>query len=214
MKLAARIVSLAAVVNLIVAETSLSAAEPAFNWERVTEGAPWQPRDSSGEVVFNDHLWLMGGWYDSMKPYPRDVWKSADGRKWARVTDQAGWTSADLPMTCAFDGRIWFMGGWFNGRLPGARPTNEIWSSRDGATWERTETTTCWSPRFAAGTAVFKGRMWILEGWSTTSPARRRISATMSGRPPTAGRGCSRRNMPAGLLAPITAWLCSRTSSG
>ncbi len=40
MKLAARIVSLAAVVNLIVAVTSLSAAEPAFNWERVTEGAP------------------------------------------------------------------------------------------------------------------------------------------------------------------------------
>jgi hypothetical protein len=147
----------------LAACSGLPAADPVFNWVKATD-APWQPRDSSGEVVFNDQLWLMGGWYDSLKPYYRDVWQSADGKDWSRVIEQAPWTSADLPMTVTFDNRIWFMGGWYNGRLPGAKATNEIWSSRDGAAWDRIEPTTCWSPRFAAGTAVFKNRMWVLGG--------------------------------------------------
>ena len=36
-----------------------------LDWVKVTDKAGWQPRDSSGEVVYKDRLWLLGGWFDS-----------------------------------------------------------------------------------------------------------------------------------------------------
>src|SRR5262245_35106569 len=73
-------------------------AKPAPDWVRVTDKAPWQPRDSAGEVVFKDQLWIMGGWFDSLHAPPRDVWSSADGKTWKLVAKEAAWKHADLPM--------------------------------------------------------------------------------------------------------------------
>ncbi|MFP6592377.1 MAG: hypothetical protein VCE12_17830, partial [Candidatus Latescibacterota bacterium] len=33
------------------------------DWKCVTEAAPWQPRDSQGELVYDDHMWILGGWF-------------------------------------------------------------------------------------------------------------------------------------------------------
>src|SRR5437868_15342085 len=79
-----------------------SAPDPAPDWIRVTEKAGWQPRDSSGEVVFKDRLWILGGWFNSFAAPPRDVWSSADGKTWNLVAKEAPWKHSDLPMTVAF----------------------------------------------------------------------------------------------------------------
>lgn len=141
--------------------TALS-AEPA-NWVRVTEQAAWKPRDSSGELVFNNRLWLFGGWYDSFSPPPRDVWSSADGKAWELVTADAPWKYSDLGMTAVFRDRMWFLGGWTNGRLPGHGATNECWSSTNGKEWTLA-TNAAWSPRLAAGVTVFQDRLWVIGG--------------------------------------------------
>ena len=39
-----------------------------IDWVKVTDRAGWQARDSSGEVVYKDQLWLLGGWFDSFSP--------------------------------------------------------------------------------------------------------------------------------------------------
>ena len=135
-----------------------------LDWVKVTDRAGWQPRDSSGEVVYKDRLWLLGGWFDSYSAPPRDVWSSPDGKAWELVTREAPWKHSDLPMTVVFDDRMWLMGGWYNGRLPGHGASNEVWSSSDGLTWERVTDRAGWSPRLAAGAVAFKGRMWILGG--------------------------------------------------
>lgn len=147
----------------------LLASPPAYtqkslDWVQVNPRANWQARDSSGELVFKDQLWILGGWFDSFSAPPRDVWSSGDGKTWKRITAQAPWKHSDLPMTLAFDGRMWLMGGWFNGRLPGHGASNEVWASPDGEHWEQVSKQTGWSPRLAAGAVVFKGRMWILGG--------------------------------------------------
>lgn len=134
------------------------------DWVRVTERAEWQPRDSSGELVFNDQLWLLGGWFDSFAPPPRDVWSSRDGSSWDKVTSAAPWRYSDLPMTVAFANRMWIMGGWTNGRLEGHGATSEVWSSADGRDWKQETQHAGWSPRIASGIVEFKGRMWILGG--------------------------------------------------
>ena len=141
-----------------------SDATATADWVRVTERAAWQARDSSGELVLNDQLWLLGGWFDSFKAPPRDVWSSRDGQQWQKETDEAPWRYSDLPMTIAFSDRMWMMGGWTNGRLEGHGATNEVWSSTNGRDWKLATEHAAWSPRIAAGIVEFKGRMWILGG--------------------------------------------------
>jgi hypothetical protein len=118
---------------LIATALPALAEEGAPDWVLVTEKAPWQARDSQGEVVLNARLWILGGWFDSFKPAPRDVWSSADGKDWQLVTQEAPWRHSDLSMSVAFDGRMWFMGGWYNGRMPGHEAGIDVWSSTDGA---------------------------------------------------------------------------------
>ena len=155
----------AALLAVLLIEAGVAVSqEKGPDWVRVTEKADWQARDSSGEVVFGDRLWLFGGWFTSFVGTPRDVWSSADGKAWTKVTETAAWKHGDLPMTLVFKDKMWFMGGWYNGRLPDHSASNEVWSSTDGANWEQATAKAGWTPRIAAGTVVFKDRMWILGG--------------------------------------------------
>jgi hypothetical protein len=141
-------------------------AEPSVNpdWVKVTDNAGWQARDSQGEVVFKDQLWILGGWFDSYKAPPRDVWSSPDGKSWKMVTKEAPWKHSDLPMTLTFKDRMWIMGGWYNGRLKGHSASNEVWSTADGEKWEQATPKAGWTPRLASAVVVFKDRMWVLGG--------------------------------------------------
>lgn len=134
------------------------------NWVKVVNAAPWKARDSQGELVYQDRLWILGGWCDSYEAPPRDVWQSSDGKSWRCVQNEAPWLHSDLPMSVAFKDRMWMMGGWYNGRLPGHSASNAVWSSTDGENWRQVAAHAAWSPRLAAGIVVFKGEMWILGG--------------------------------------------------
>lgn len=133
------------------------------DWKLVGNAA-WQARDSQGEVVFRDKLWIFGGWYQSFEAPPRDVWSSADGANWNLVQKDAPWKHSDLPMTVVHNDRMWLMGGWYNGRLPGHEASHEVWSSTDGVQWEQATAAAAWTPRIASGLVEFKGRMWLLGG--------------------------------------------------
>src|SRR5207247_11219 len=95
------------VVGLLLTVATALAQEPGPDWVKVTDKAPWQPRDSSGEVVFKDRMWILGGWFDSYHAPPRDVWSSPDGKDWQLVAKQAPWIHSDLPMTLVFKDRMW-----------------------------------------------------------------------------------------------------------
>lgn len=156
------------VAGLILRSPMAVAQNAECNWIRVAEHTDWQPRDSQGEVVFADKLWILGGWFNSYEAPPRDVWSSADGATWSLTQPVAPMKHSDLGMMLAFRDRMWFMGGWYNGRLPGHSAGNEVWSTTDGVDWIKSERTEAgsprWSPRLAAGAVVFKDRMWILGG--------------------------------------------------
>ncbi|HWL08133.1 MAG TPA: hypothetical protein VNQ76_07010, partial [Planctomicrobium sp.] len=148
----------------IFLDRTAHAQTPAGDWVRVTEQAEWRPRDSQGEVVFQDRLWIFGGWHDSFSAPPRDVWSSADGKNWRLVEREAPWIHSDLPMSIVFKDRMWMMGGWYNGRLPDHSAGNQVWSSTDGKEWKQETKQAEWSPRLAAAIVEFQGKMWILGG--------------------------------------------------
>lgn len=141
---------------------ALQPASP--DWVKVTDKPGWKARDSQGEVVFKDRLWIMGGWYDSFSSPPRDVWSTADGAKWDLVTDAAPWKHSDLPMTVVHNDKMWLMGGWYNGRLKDHSVSNEVWSSTDGKEWTQVTAKAAWSGRISGGLVSFKGKMWLLGG--------------------------------------------------
>ena len=131
------------------------------NWVCVTEQAPWQARDSQGEMVFDGHMWIFGGWFTPQTPNPRDVWKSADGKNWTCTVEVAPWVHGDLPATMPYKGRMWLMGGR---KLPGAENSNKVWSSADGTEWRLESDGAGWCPRVGHSFTVFKDRMWVMGG--------------------------------------------------
>jgi hypothetical protein len=154
-----------ALLSLFLAATAVTAhaQQPAPDWVKVAT-APWQPRDSQGELVYKDQLWIFGGWFGSFEAPPRDVWSSPDGKNWKLVEKNAPWIHSDLPMSLTFNDRMWIMGGWHNGRLPGHSASNQVWWSTDGAQWQQATAAAGWSPRIAAAVVEFKGKMWLLGG--------------------------------------------------
>jgi hypothetical protein len=135
-----------------------------LSWVQVTKKAPWQPRDSCGEMVHNGRLWLIGGWFQSFEDPPRDVWSSADGMDWTLATKSAPFKHSDLSTTLTFKDRLWIMGGWHGGRLKHASASNEVWSSADGVDWKQETKAAGWSPRLGAAGVVFRGKLWLLGG--------------------------------------------------
>jgi len=141
-----------------------SGQTPKLAWQLETQHAHWQARDSQGEVVFKKKLWIMGGWFNSFEAPPRDVWNSKDGKEWQLITNNAPWKHSDLPFTAVFKNSMWLMGGWYNGRLPGHSASSEVWHSKNGKDWKLATDKPGWTPRAAAVTVIFKGKMLVLGG--------------------------------------------------
>ena len=148
----------------VAVPTLASGKDNALRWIKVTNRAGWRPRDSQGELVYRDRMWILGGWFSNEEPCPRDIWNSSDGKSWELVKETAPWKHGDLPMTLVFEDKMWYMGGWYNGLLPGHSASNEVWWSSDGIEWQRATQNAGWTPRLAAGAVVFKDKMWILGG--------------------------------------------------
>ena len=143
---------------------SIFAQDKKADWVKVTDSAGWRPRDSQGEVVYKNQLWILGGWFDSYETPPRDVWSSPNGKNWKLVNQFAPWKHSDLAMSIAFKGKMWMMGGWYNGRLEKHSASDDVWSSQDGKNWKQETDSAGWTPRIASALVEFKGKMWILGG--------------------------------------------------
>lgn len=146
------------------------------HWERVCDKAPWGPRVLHYTVAFGDKIWVMGGqtlpqFAPEKEMFYSDVWSSPDGDKWTKVTDRAGppaWGPRGMIGGAAvFKGRMWILGGGIYD-TPG-RPRraffNDVWSSSDGARWERHTQAAPWPPRQYHDVAVFDERLWVMEGF-------------------------------------------------
>ncbi len=127
-------------------------AYPTPTWVRVKENAPWVARDSAGELVFKGRMWLIGGYIPSLVS---DVWSSADGVSWTKEGEVPCEAGVNIPVAFVYGDRMWVTTS--DGRL---------FASPDGATWSLVTDQASWRGRYAAGGAVFQGRMWVMGGKS------------------------------------------------
>lgn len=125
-----------------------------------SDGVEWQqissnmPASDDQALVFQNQMWLLG---------KGGVWTTNDGKMWRQTatgrpfSDRGGFGAA------AFDGQMWIYGG-----IGSEKTTNEVWSSRDGITWNQVERAP-WFPRGAKYTTVFNEKLWIYGGKTGTT---------------------------------------------
>lgn len=143
-----------------------------LTWQRATANAGFSHRDSAGEFVYGNKMWIMGGWFSGTTGTTtrRDVWSSADGVTWTRATASTpalDW--GEHPTTLVFQDKMWTMGGYRVDKV-GNNPVtsssgNQIWNSTNGTNWSQVVTNgPQWSKRSGAAGVVFNNKMWIMGG--------------------------------------------------
>jgi len=150
--------------------------EPAnYRWTCVTDHAAFAARDGAGALVFNDRMWLLGGWNPNDRAhFPHDcnseVWSSADGRVWKLEHEQAPWEGRHTAGYVVHRGRMWIVGG---DPIQG-HYQHDVWSSSDGVCWDQVQDHVPWAPRVLHYTLAFDDRIWVMGGQTLPqfAPAR------------------------------------------
>lgn len=148
-------------VGLLMA-MMLSGTAMGLSWTRATASAEWEPRQGHACVVFNNKMWVLGG-FGGGGPL-NDVWYSEDGASWTRATASAPWSARWLLSAVAFNGRMWVLGGL------GAAYENDVWHSTDGVNWTQATPHAEWSGRMGHTSLVYQrpddttNGIWLLGG--------------------------------------------------
>ena len=117
-------------------------------WVQATGDAAWSGRNEHTSVVFDNKLWVLGGYSSG---YKNDVWYSEDGVTWTQATSDAGWSGRDNYTSVVFDDKLWVIGG---------DPKDDVWYSEDGENWTLATSSAGWSTRNRHSSVIFdnKGR--------------------------------------------------------
>ncbi len=125
-------------------------------WVQATANAAFPKRAVHTSTVFDNKLWVIGGYDGSRK---NDVWHTTDGDSWVKATDNATFSKRSDHTTSVFNNRLWVIGG-FDGSNK-----NDVWFSADGSTWTQATSNAAFSKRNAHTTTVFGERLWVIGGF-------------------------------------------------
>jgi hypothetical protein len=131
------------------------AQQGSMDWTQATANAGWLGRSGHTSVVFDNKMWVMGGY-----PYRNDVWYSTNGVNWTQATANAGWSARSLPTSVVFDNKMWVMGG-VDGSGYSKR---DVWYSSDGVNWTQATANAQWLARHGHTSVVFDNKMWVIGG--------------------------------------------------
>jgi hypothetical protein len=142
----------AALIAQLCGPQSDAAAEPqaaganAPIWTQVVARAPFSPRDTAEDLVFDGKMWLSNG-YCAGGVLVRDLWSSADGVNWSKMNDSTPYDGYSEMVVYA--GKMWAVKG-------------SVWNSADGVNWTQVSATTPFGARGYGELVVFRDRMWQL----------------------------------------------------
>lgn len=150
-----------------------------YEWIQVTDHAAFPPRDGAGALVYDNKMWLIGGWNPwDKKTNPihsdcnNEVWNSADGANWSLVKPNthlddsfdptADWEARHTAGYVVYQDKMWIVGG---DPLLGHYQF-DVWNSSDGIHWRHVnpDRPVPWGPRVLHYTFVFRDKIWILGG--------------------------------------------------
>ncbi len=105
-----------------------------ISWSKVSTTTIFPIRTLHSSVVFDNKMWVIGG-YSSTAPNNRnDVYYSTDGANWTLSTNNAAWPGRKSFDAFLLNSKMWIIGG-YESNSP--YTLNDIWSSTDGNNWTR-----------------------------------------------------------------------------
>lgn len=170
------IISTIAVASVVaLCPRTAQAADPQYAWQQVTGSAAFAVRDGAGALVYDNKMFLIGGWNPSNPTYfPKitnnEVWSSINGQAWTLVKPNTfadgvynpatDWEGRHTAGYAVHDNKMWIIGGDANQ----GHYQNDVWNSTDGATWTRVTDNVPWGPRVLQYTIEFNNKIWIMGG--------------------------------------------------
>ena len=148
-----------------------------YSWELVTDSAPFAPRDGAGALVFQNKMWLIGGWNPTnLEQFPRicnnEIWSSDNGKDWELVKPNS-FIDKHFDSTRDWEGRhtagyvvhkdaMWIVGGDVNQ----GHYHSDVWFSNNGSEWvlANPNLPVPWGPRALHYTVCFKDAIWVMGG--------------------------------------------------
>lgn len=105
-------------------------SEDGVNWDLVTEHAEWEGRYWFSYNVFDEKIWLLGGWDGLNKDNDEfgnlnDVWYTSDGTKWEQLSEEGAWPNRHSQFSIALDSCIYVSSGYGHGGQ--SRMYNDVW---------------------------------------------------------------------------------------
>lgn len=129
------------------------------NWTQVTASANWTPRSTFTTLVYDDKMWVIGGWDDGTG-YLNDVWYTTDGIDWTQATANANFFARTWATSQVYDNKMWVIGG----QTLGPTPLNDTWYSTNGADWTEATANAGWVARYGHDSVVYNDMLWVLGG--------------------------------------------------
>ncbi|MEM0932455.1 MAG: kelch repeat-containing protein [Bacteroidota bacterium] len=136
-------------------------SQDGINWTLEVEEAPFSPRFGLKSIVFQEKLWVIGGF--DREDTRNDVWSSVDGINWTLEVEEANFPGLRSHELVVFNDRLWIIAG-----VNGFMLQRKIWSSSNGINWVEEVAETPFTSRTTAST-VFDNRMWVISGSQVTS---------------------------------------------
>jgi len=148
-----------------------------YEWVQATGNAGFPPRDGAGALVYNDRMWLLGGWNpEDRTNFPmgtnNEVWSSNNGSIWTlekanTFLDEGfdvnnDWEGRHTAGYVVFRDKMWIIGG----DADQGHYQSDVWNSEDGKSWVWVNkgNPVPWGPRVLFYTVVFKDKIWVIGG--------------------------------------------------
>ena len=91
------------------------------DWVQVLDKAPFSPRDTAEDLVYDGRMWLSNGWHPP-QVLTRDLWCSTDGTRWKLVSDNTPYDGYSEMV--AYHGKMWAV-------------KKTVWTSTNGVVWQK-----------------------------------------------------------------------------
>ena len=142
-----------------------------LTWTQIIPQGPiFSPRDSHRVLVFNNRLWVLGG-FDffitdgGTETHNNEVWSTADGVSWTKHTPNGAiWSPRAGHEAVVFNGRMWVIGGARSSTL-----FNDVWSSADGVNWILEKEHAEFKERFTHTVVALNNALYLFAGTDTPS---------------------------------------------
>ncbi len=151
------------------------------DWSRLTAESSWEARENSSSVVFDDKIWVLGGELGDVPAndihfaYAAGDYLSAS----STGTILGGEHSTSIDITLLDDDILELTDESFdiiisqpiNATINAISGSNQATASilADTASWSEATSDASWSARYAHSSVVFKDKIWVLGGSSSSS---------------------------------------------